>query len=194
MRIWAIKGPLLAGPPRPPAARCQDGFVTTRTLVILRHAKAANPEGASDRDRPLTQRGQGDAAAAGVWLSRDGLSPDLVLCSPSRRTKQTWHAVALGLPSAPHVKYDEAIYGGGVRSLLAVVRSADSDASTVLLIGHNPGLSQLSALLDPASGAATDEDSDGLKTAGIAVHTWDGSWRDCGPGAARRTKAHTARG
>jgi phosphohistidine phosphatase len=168
--------------------------VSTRTLVILRHAKAANPEGASDRDRPLTQRGQADAAAAGVWLSRDGLSPDLVLCSPSRRTKQTWHGVELGLSSAPRVKYDEAIYGGGVRSLLAVIRSAAADASTVLLIGHNPGLSELSALLDPAPGAATDEDADGLKTAGIAVHTWDGGWTDCGPGAAPRARAHTARG
>jgi phosphohistidine phosphatase len=168
--------------------------VSTRTLVILRHAKAANPEGAADRDRPLTHRGQADAAAAGAWLIDVGLSPDLVLCSPSRRTKQTWHGVALGLSAAPRVSYDEAIYGGSVRSLLAVIRSADDKVATVLLIGHNPGLSQLSALLDSASGAATDDDADGLKTAGIAVHTWDGSWVECGPGAAHRTNAHTARG
>ncbi len=167
--------------------------MSTRTLVILRHAKAANPEGTADRDRPLTDRGHADAAAAGAWLNAGGLRPDLVLCSPSRRTKQTWHGVALGLSEAPQVQYDEAIYGGSVRSLLAVVRSADSDAATVLLIGHNPGLSELSSLLEPASGDRTD-DGDGLKTAGIAVHTWDGGWADCGPGAAPRTKSHTARG
>ena len=91
------------------------------------------------------------------------------------------------------MQYDEVIYGGSVQSLLAVVRSADSDAATVLLIGHNPGLSELSSLLEPASGDRTD-DGDGLKTAGIAVHTWDGGWADCGPGAAPRTKSHTARG
>ena len=164
--------------------------MSTRTLVILRHAKAANPEGAADRDRPLTERGHADAAAAGVWLNAGDLGPDLVLCSPSRRTKQTWHDVALGLSRAPQVQYDEAIYGGSVRSLLAVVRSADEDAATVLLIGHNPALSQLSVLLDPAS----DDEGDGLKTAGIAVHAWDGGWVDCGPGAAPRTDAHTARG
>lgn len=167
--------------------------MSTRTLVILRHAKTANPEGTADRDRPLTTRGQADATAAGTWLSAGGLDPDLVLCSPSRRTKQTWHGVALGLAKAPKVQYDEAIYGGSVRSLLAVVRSADEDAATVLLIGHNPGLSQLSILLHPAD-ATTDDDADGLKTAGIAVHTWDGGWSDCGPGAAPRTNAHTARG
>ncbi|MCI0690349.1 MAG: histidine phosphatase family protein [Sporichthyaceae bacterium] len=168
--------------------------MSTRALVILRHAKAANPEATADRDRPLTDRGHADAAAAGSWLNAGGLSPDLVLCSPSRRTKQTWHGVALGLSSAPRVHFDEAIYGGSVRSLLAVVRSADDDASTVLLIGHNPGLSQLSSLLGSASDAATDNEEDGLKTAGIAVHTWDGGWVDCGPGAAPRTNAHTARG
>jgi phosphohistidine phosphatase len=167
--------------------------VSTRTLVILRHAKTANPEGAADRDRPLTDRGHADAAAAGAWLRTSGLGPDVVFCSPSRRTKQTWHDVALGLTAAPRVRYDEAIYAASVRSLLAVVRSADDDAATVLLIGHNPTLSQLSAMLDPASGAEGD-DADGLKTAGIAVHSWDGSWVDCGPGAAPRTQAHTARG
>jgi phosphohistidine phosphatase len=162
--------------------------------VILRHAKAANPEGALDRDRPLTQRGHADAAAAGTWLSDGGLSPDLVLCSPSRRTKETWHGVALGLSSAPRVRYDEAIYSGSVRSLLAVVRAADDGASTVLLVGHNPGVSELSALLDLHRGDGTEDEEDGLKTAGIAVHTWDGGWVDCGPGAAPRARAHTARG
>jgi len=74
------------------------------------------------------------------------------------------------------------------------VQSTDEDASTVLLIGHNPGLSQLSHLLDPPAGESADDDGDGLKTAGIAVHTWDGGWVDCGLGAAPRTNAHTARG
>lgn len=162
--------------------------MSTRTLVILRHAKAANPDGVADPDRPLSDRGQADAAAAGAWLAQSGLQPDLVLCSPALRTRQTWHAVALGLSSAPEVRYEPALYGASVRTLLASVRAATPQATTVLLIGHNPGLSALSAALDP-----DHADAEGLRTAGIAVHTFTGDWTDLATGAAPLTAAHTAR-
>jgi phosphohistidine phosphatase len=184
--------------------------VNTRTLVILRHAKAERAEGTDDAERPLTDRGHADAAAAGAWLAHSGLRPDLVLCSPARRTRQTWHGVALGLvaerasqrgtseersvaerasgPAAPEVRYDPVLYGGSARTLLAAVRSVARDASTVLLIGHNPAVSDLSATLDP-DGA----DLDGLRTAGIAVHTLSGDWTDLVAGAAALAAAHTAR-
>jgi phosphohistidine phosphatase len=161
---------------------------TTRALVILRHAKSEHPEGVADADRPLSERGHADAAAAGAWLLHSGLHPDLVLCSPARRTRQTWHGVALALTTAPEVRYETAIYSGSVRSLIATVRAAAPEASTVLLIGHNPGLSELSALLDP-DGA----DVSGLRTAGIAVHTFTGAWTELGNDAARLSTSHTAR-
>ena len=162
--------------------------MTTRTLVILRHAKAANPEGVPDADRPLTDRGHADAAAAGAWLLHSGLVPDLVLCSPARRTRQTWHGVALALPTAPQVRYEEPIYGAPVRTLLATVRAAAEEATTVLLIGHNPGLSELCALFDPQHA-----DTEGLRTAGIAVHTLIGAWTDFGNSTAPLSTIHTAR-
>jgi phosphohistidine phosphatase len=157
-------------------------------LVILRHAKADRPNGVADEDRPLSDRGHADAAAAGVWLVDAGLLPELVLCSPARRTRQTWHGVALGLPVSPAVRYDPVLYGGSARTLLAAVRSAAPEAFTLLLIGHNPGLSDLSATLDPDRA-----DSDGLRTAGIAVHAIDGDWIDVAAGQARLAAAHTAR-
>jgi phosphohistidine phosphatase len=156
--------------------------------VILRHAKAANPEGVADEERPLSDRGHADAAVAGAWLLHSGLVPDLVLCSPSRRTRQTWHGVAVALPSAPVVHYEKALYGASVRTLLATVRAAGEDVATVLLIGHNPGLSDLSVLLDPERA-----DPDGLRTAGVAVHGLVGAWSDFGNGTAGLAAAHTAR-
>jgi len=160
-----------------------------RTLVILRHAKAANPDGVADVQRPLTRRGQLDAAAAGRWLTDHGIAPDVVLCSPARRTRETWHGVAGGLAKAPGVAYLENLYAADVDDLLIAVSEVDDDSSTALLIGHNPAVSRLSAVLDP-SGA----DAEGLSTAGIAVHTWDGDWAQVGPGAATLSAAHTARG
>jgi phosphohistidine phosphatase len=157
-------------------------------LVILRHAKADNPTGVSDINRPLTTRGHADAAAAGAWLARKKLHPDLVLCSPSRRTRETWHGVAVSLKSAPTVSYDEVVYAAAVDDLLELVRESDDSVTTTLLIGHNPAVSQLSLLLDP-----DNADPEGLRTAGIAVHSWDGDWADCGPDSTPLAATHTAR-
>ena len=71
---------------------------------------------------------------------------------------------------------------------LQKLRAVAEETATLLLIGHNPGLSELSALLDP-EGA----DADGLRTAGIAVHSLTGSWSDFGNGRAPVRAAHTAR-
>src|SRR5215471_18003228 len=125
-----------------------------RTLVILRHAKADRPAGVADADRPLTQRGHADAAAAGAWLAARGYRPDLVLCSPSKRTRQTWRGVTVALAGSPEpeVRYESALYYGGVEDALELIRQAPDADATVLLVGHNPGVSMLSALLDRAAG------------------------------------------
>jgi phosphohistidine phosphatase len=162
--------------------------VTTRTLVILRHAKAANPQESADFDRPLTARGHADAAAAGGWLAHRAYSPDLVLCSPARRARETWHGVAVALTKAPEVRYDDKIYAASALELLHLVSDVEANVATVLLVGHNPGLSQLSALLDP-DGA----DPAGLRTAAAAVHTSALKWIEWGPRMAQLVTAHTAR-
>ena len=161
------------------------------TLVIVRHAKAERPAGVADEDRPLTRRGHADAAAAGAWLAARGYRPDLVLCSPARRTRQTWRAVAAALTAsgAPEVHFDDALYHGDTKDALDLLRRVPATARSVLLVGHNPTVSMLSSLL----AGGTDGDSDGLRTSGIAVHVHDGGWAELGPGAAPVTASHTAR-
>jgi phosphohistidine phosphatase len=165
--------------------------MTERTLVLMRHAKADRPMGVADEQRPLTARGHADAAAAGAWLARGGLRPDLVICSPAKRTRQTWHGVAVALASgsAPTVRYDPDLYEGGPERLLALVREVDDGVRTVLLVGHNPSVSMLSSLLDPGAQA----DSDGLRTCGLAVHRAV-AWADFGHGVGALAAVHTARG
>ncbi|GAA1797970.1 hypothetical protein GCM10009682_19600 [Luedemannella flava] len=160
--------------------------MTIRTLAILRHAKADNPPGVADLDRPLTPRGHADATAAGAWLAAKAILPDLVICSPARRTRETWHGVALGLSAAPVVIYERAVYTGDVDDLLGLVTEIDDTMPTVLLIGHNPTVSQLSAQLDPAHA-----DDDGLRTCGLAVHTSDALWSSWSEAAL--VGSHTAR-
>ncbi|MEV0004244.1 histidine phosphatase family protein [Micromonospora sp. NPDC050980] len=174
-----------------------DGRNGQRTLVLLRHAKAEQSPEAPDADRPLTTRGHADAAAAGAWLARHGLLPDVVLCSPARRTRQTWHAVATGMAgapaesgpagSAPTVRYEPTAYEAHPDELLALARAVDPAAGTVLLIAHNPGISLLSALLDPQRA-----DPDGLRTTDIVVHRPTTAWAALT--RAPLTTRHTARG
>jgi phosphohistidine phosphatase len=162
--------------------------MTARTLVLLRHAKAERPDRGSDADRRLTARGHADSAAAGAWLKKRRLQPGLVLCSPARRTRETWHGVALALGEDAAVMYDPALYDSGARRLLELVRATEPTVDVLLVIGHNPSISMLSTLLDP--GTEADE---GLRTAGLAVHQTDGTWAECGPGQAPLTAIHTAR-
>jgi phosphohistidine phosphatase len=162
--------------------------MNARTLVLLRHAKAERPDGLPDQDRPLTDRGHADAAAAGAWLLASGHVPGLVLCSPARRTRQTWHSVAIALGGAgsPTVQYERDLYDGDAEAALQIIAAA-KEAQSILLIGHNPTISQLSVLLD----AAGQADSDGLRTSGIAVHELPGDWQAGTPAPLKTT--YTAR-
>jgi phosphohistidine phosphatase len=163
-----------------------------RALVVLRHAKAQRPDDRDDIDRPLTGRGHADAGAAGAWLVAHGYRPDLVICSPAKRTRQTWRAVAVTLAGGPEsvVRYEAALYEAGVSTILDLVRATGPEFGTLLLIGHNPTVSMLSALLDPGTGQGFD----GLRTSELAVHIWGGSWADCRPRTARLAGRYTARG
>jgi phosphohistidine phosphatase len=158
--------------------------MNTRTLLVLRHAKSAHPERIADIDRPLTPRGRDDARAAGAWLRLHGYRPDLVLCSPARRARETCEA--LGLTDSP-TRYDRSLYEASEGDLLSAVTETDDAVGVLMLIGHNPGLSYLCALLDP-EGVGTD-----LRTNGIAVHEADRSWLEWSRGTARLAKTHTAR-
>jgi phosphohistidine phosphatase len=165
-----------------------------RRLIIVRHAKADRPGGVLDLDRPLSERGHTDTGAAGAWLAKHGYRPDLVICSPARRTRQTWHGIAVSLATgtdgtAPDVRYEGALYDSNVDDILPLVQAIEPAFTTALLVGHNPSVSQLSALLDPDG----TRDSDGLRTCALAVHEWAGAWATCGPGTAPLVAGHTAR-
>jgi phosphohistidine phosphatase len=162
--------------------------MTERVLVLLRHAKAEHPAGVADVDRRLTPRGHADSAAAGAWLAGQDLAPDLVLCSPSRRTRDTWRGVKLALGAQTRPVFDPRLYDGGVTEVLELIAQTAPDVRNILVIGHNPALSMLSAVLDPGGGPP-----DGLRTCGLAVHRVTGGWAETAAGTAALVDVHTAR-
>lgn len=116
-------------------------------LILLRHAEAVPMESAGgDAQRPLSVRGEREAQAAGLWLAAHGLRPDRVLCSPSKRTDETTRLALAALDDAPVPQQAGEIYDATPGELLALL-DQHADAGTVLLVGHNPGMERLVALL-----------------------------------------------
>ncbi|MFT3897560.1 MAG: histidine phosphatase family protein [Thermomonas sp.] len=119
-----------------------------RQLILLRHAHAESAgAGEDDAGRPLSDTGRAEARAAGVWMREHGIHPDRVLSSPSTRTRETWAAVEAELDSGLPVHYEPAIYEATPGALIALA-DANRDAARLVLVGHNPGLEQLLALLN----------------------------------------------
>src|SRR5215472_17551172 len=116
-------------------------------LILLRHAEAQPaPKGGEDHSRRLSGHGEQEARAAGKWLAKRGLKPDLVLCSPSERTRSTASLALAALKHEPALKFADDIYEATPGELLALL-DEHGEAGTVMLVGHNPGIERLVALL-----------------------------------------------
>jgi phosphohistidine phosphatase len=160
---------------------------TDRRLHLLRHAKSSwDAAGRPDRDRPLAPRGRRAVVALRQHFGDLALQVDLVLCSPARRTRETWAGVADGLAGKPRMEFAEQIYDSDVADLLVLVRETDPDVGSLLLVGHNPGFGDLAYDLagdgDPAALARL---RDGYPTAAFATLTFDVSWPDVRRGSGR---------
>ncbi len=155
-----------------------------RELLILRHAKSDwDSSATTDYDRPLTRRGKHDAPKVGAWLYREGLVPDYVVSSPAERARQTAVKVCKGLEIGKgRIVWDPEVYEANLEDLLAVLARCPADASTVLLIGHNPGLEYLVRHL---CGEDLESPADGklLPTAALVrlemPESWDNLERGC---------------
>jgi phosphohistidine phosphatase len=122
--------------------------VAMRRLMLLRHAKSDwSSPGMPDRERPLNARGVTDARTMSIYFARHALVPDLVLCSPAERTRQTAEAIVKGWPGAVEIDYSDRLYEATPEAIIAVVRTAAPQAHGLLVIGHNPGLHEAARML-----------------------------------------------
>ncbi|MCC5981193.1 MAG: histidine phosphatase family protein [Oceanicaulis sp.] len=111
------------------------------SLIIMRHAKAVDRmEAEDDFDRGLTPRGLSDAKRAAEAMAGAGLKADTALVSPSRRTLETWKAVAHLFPNAA-MEDPMALYHASQEMLeRAVTEALQAGAKDIVLVGHNPGI------------------------------------------------------
>ncbi len=153
-------------------------------LLLLRHAKSVRDEpGLPDRDRPLAPRGRRDATALRGALRALGLVPDLVLLSPSLRTRQTLAALE-PWDDTPLVEALDPLYLADPADIQAALAEVAETVRSVLLVGHNPGLHAFARRL----AGATDSDAarrlaERYPTGALAEFVIPGPWRQ--PGGAR---------
>ncbi len=155
-----------------------------KQLAILRHARSDWGEaGLKDFDRPLNARGREAAETMGKEIAKRGWSFDVILSSPSARTRETLERIGL----ADRARWVDDIYLASEATLLGLIRSLPLEAKSALIVGHNPGLHDL--VLDLAQ-----EDAKGLRlrvlgkypTAALALLDLEiESWTDAEPGCGK---------
>jgi phosphohistidine phosphatase len=119
-----------------------------KTLVLIRHAKAEPADSEPrDEERPLAEKGRGDADALGHYLAARGDSPQLALCSSSLRTVETLERVRGALAESARIEIDDSLYLASAGELLARLCAIGPTVSGALLVGHNPAIQQLACTL-----------------------------------------------
>ena len=166
-------------------------MTTPRTIVVVRHGKSSWKTNDPDIGRPLSSRGTRDAVVAGQQLAR--LTFDVALVSPATRAQQTWSALQMGGVSCADVRTTDALYHAWTPEVTGVLRELSDAARTVLVVGHEPTLSDLILTLSgPSADRAAIEEK--FPTSGVAVLVHDGDWSGLAPGAARLAAFEVPRG
>lgn len=116
-----------------------------KTLFLFRHAKSSWGEPSlADAERPLNKRGENAAPLMGKMMKENHVRPDIIICSPAKRTRQT---AKLSLKPAgldmDDVRYDDRVYLASDAQLLDLLSELKEDVDSAMLIGHNPGLEDL---------------------------------------------------
>ena len=118
------------------------------TLSLLRHAKSSWDDGSlKDFERPLAKRGESAAPRMGAFMVEHGLAPELILCSPAVRARQTLDLVLPHLAGGPTVVYEDNFYLAAPSVLLARLRKIEGNVSHVMIVGHDPGMQGLAVQL-----------------------------------------------
>jgi phosphohistidine phosphatase len=164
-------------------------------LLLLRHAKSSRDDPKmADLARPLNKRGRRGADTMRKAMRDLGLTPDVVLVSPSRRTMETLAALE-PWDDTPLVEQVETLYLASLPQLLDILRGVNETVRSVMLIGHNPGMHELAMLLSGTSAAneARIRLASGFPTAALAEFSVATQWRQLDAAGARLVRFLTPR-
>src|SRR5436853_7391657 len=142
-----------------------------KKLLLLRHAKSSWKDGSPrDFDRPLNKRGLKAAPMVGEMIRKRKLRPELVLSSPAERAKETTRLVCDAAGLIVVARYEDGIYEASARRLLEIVSRIEDAVNTAMLVGHNPGLEELLAILTDEPHRMTTATLAGIE---LSIERWN---------------------
>lgn len=149
-----------------------------KRLIVLRHGKAAYPP-VPDHERPLADRGNTEAPAAGRWLIDNDLYPDAIITSDAVRTRQTttWVINELGDKAAtPYL--DSRLYLSSASQVLSVINETEEQVRTLMVVGHMPWVQELGMRLASVESdeRAVLDMAERYPTLGMMVFNIPGEW------------------
>jgi phosphohistidine phosphatase len=113
-------------------------------LFILRHGKAGKATvGPGDAARPLTQKGRDEINRVAVWMKEQNFWFDSIATSPLKRARQTAAIVASELDMEERLAVWDELAPGGDPDTVCYNASQQGNDATVLIVGHEPALSEL---------------------------------------------------
>ena len=144
-----------------------------KTLTLLRHGKSSWKEtGMTDRERPLARRGERDAPLMGERITAAGIRPSLIMSSPAKRAWATAKRVARAISyPVEFLHREEDLYLADTGRILDLLAQQDSAFNSILIVGHNPGLTELANYLVP--GITENLPTCGLVAVEIETSDWD---------------------
>ncbi|MGA0334317.1 MAG: SixA phosphatase family protein [Kiritimatiellia bacterium] len=155
-----------------------------KTIYLLRHAKSSwKDDELSDRDRPLKHKGHFQAEMMSSHLSTLLPAPQKVLCSPARRTRETfaYFQQAWNLKPA-QVHFEPSLYLAVWKDLFQAVQSLSGSKEILMLVGHNPGLTDFARKLL----CAESEELETLRTCAFLQFDFEvASWKEITPHTGR---------
>ena len=162
------------------------------TLYLLRHAKTKiATRGIADVERALTRRGMQDAARVGTWMRDSGIRPTMILCSDSRRTRETLAAIIGRIEGPCRIEIETQLYTFASEVLQRRLASLAKGPAGVMMIGHNPALEDLaSALAGTGETSALTQLHRKFPTCGFAELSFDtDDWRTVKVGSGHLVRA-----
>lgn len=155
-------------------------------LYLLRHAKSSWDEPTlADHERPLSPRGRRAAQLLAKHFVSATIRPEVIFCSSATRARETLAPITAAMGLGDRVQIDTGLYGATAEQILVRLRTVDQDVTSVLVVGHNPGLQDLALELsgdDPDVGVRV---SAKFPTGALAVVVMDaGSWAGLSSGTA----------
>ncbi len=144
-----------------------------KTLTIVRHAKSSWKDASlTDRERPLNRRGERDAPIMGRRIKSHGIRPSLIISSPAVRAWTTAKVVAAEIDyPTEFLQREPGLYLASLDQLLDIIIAQDDSFNSLMLFGHNPGLTDLVNFVQP--GLTHNLPTAGVVSVGLHQDDWN---------------------